>query len=192
MKRRNRRSERGSALFVAVLMLVMMGFLGVAALETVSRDREVAGLQNRSRTAFYAAEAGLANARQVVHSQLSRSNPTPLAFPDVTNKQTIGDTVLYDQELGNLPRYYGDPNPTLPDPCVGGPSVCYWKKGVPAADAGVKLNTGSGAMFIWDLYRINVVGESPDGSRSRLEAAEVKLISDSGYATGGAAYGGGG
>lgn len=192
MKRRERRGEQGSALFVAVLMLVMMGFLGIAALENVTRDREVAGLQNRSRTAFYAAEAGLANARQIVHSQLNRSNPAPAAFPTIAAKQTIGDTNLYDQELGNLPSYYGDPNPTQPDPCAGGPPVCYWKKGRVAHEAGVKINSGSGAMFIWDLYRINVIGESPDGSRSRLEAAEAKLVSDSGFATGGAAYGGGG
>ena len=78
IRRSLRRSERGSALFVAVLMLVMMGFLGVAALDSVARDREVAGLQNRSRTAFYAAEAGLANARQLIHQGgFTRTTPPP-------------------------------------------------------------------------------------------------------------------
>ncbi len=193
MKRRDRRAERGSALFVAVLMLVMMGFLGVAALENVTRDREVAGLQNRSRTAFYAAEAGLANARQVVHTQLSRSSPTlpPAGFPVLPLKQNIGDTVLYDRENGNLPSYYGDPNPTDPDPCGAAPPVCYWKKGRAAYEAGVNLSGAKGGRYIWDLYRINVVGESPDGSRVRIEAAEAKMIGDSGFATGGAVYGGG-
>jgi hypothetical protein len=52
-----RRREQGSALFLAVMMLVLMGFLGLAALDRVTRDEQVAGFQNRARTAFYAAEA---------------------------------------------------------------------------------------------------------------------------------------
>lgn len=190
MSRRERRSERGSALFVAVLMLVMMGFLGVAALDTVTRDRQVAGLQNRSRTAFYAAEAGLAQARQIVHQDtFTRSSPPPVGFPTVAAKQNVGDPGLYDQEYGELPKFYGDPNPTQPDPCAGGP-MCFWKKGTIAKGAGVKLNIGSGPVRIWDLYRINIVGESPDGSRARIEAAEAKLSSTK-SALSGAAYGGG-
>ena len=50
------------ALFVTVLMLVFMTAIAFAALDTVARDRQVAGLQNRSRNAFYAAEAAVAEA----------------------------------------------------------------------------------------------------------------------------------
>ncbi len=185
----HRRSERGSALFVAVLMLVMMGFLGVAALDTVSRDREVAGVQNRSRTAFYAAEAGLANARTLVHvPTFGRTSPPPGGFPTEGAPTTISDAGLYDREFA-LPSFYGDPNPTQPDPCGGGP-MCFWKKGPQATEAGVAAKVGAGEVRIWDLYRINVIGESPDGSRARLESTEGKLASDSSGPAGGA-YGGG-
>ena len=47
MRQRTRR-EGGAAMFVAVLMLVMMGALALAAMDTATRDRQVAGFQNRS------------------------------------------------------------------------------------------------------------------------------------------------
>ena len=62
MSTRERRSERGSAMLVAVLMMVLMALIGISALETVSRDRQVAGYQFRKKAAFYAAEAGVATA----------------------------------------------------------------------------------------------------------------------------------
>ena len=45
MRARNERREEGLALFVTVLMLVLMGGIALAALDTVTRDRQVAGLQ---------------------------------------------------------------------------------------------------------------------------------------------------
>ena len=62
----DRRREAGSALFIAVMMLVLMGALGIVALNEVTTDRQVAGVQNRAVSAFYSAEAGLAEARSLV------------------------------------------------------------------------------------------------------------------------------
>ena len=59
------RREQGSAMLIAVMMLVLMGLLGVAAMETAGEDQKIAGLTNRSRSAFYAAEAGAAHGRQL-------------------------------------------------------------------------------------------------------------------------------
>ena len=57
MDRRTRR-EGGAALLVAMLMLVLMGMIGLASMDTVMRDRQVAGFQNLAQTALYAADAG--------------------------------------------------------------------------------------------------------------------------------------
>ena len=58
-----RRSRQdGSALIIAMVMLALMGVIGLAALDTVTLDQQVASYQSRKRVAFYAAEAGVAEA----------------------------------------------------------------------------------------------------------------------------------
>ena len=55
------RRQNGSALIVTVMLLLLLGVIGLSALDTVMRDQQVAGFQNRSTAAFYAAEAGVAH-----------------------------------------------------------------------------------------------------------------------------------
>ena len=86
-----------------------MGFLGLAALDRVTRDEQVAGYQNRARTAFYAAEAGIAEARRIVRFERRESDRSTPAFPTEAVPRTLGDTTLFDREDGQLPRYFGDP-----------------------------------------------------------------------------------
>ena len=61
-----RRHEAGAALLIAMLLLAMLGVIGLASMETVTRDRQVAGFQNRGRAALYAAEAGVAHATGII------------------------------------------------------------------------------------------------------------------------------
>jgi hypothetical protein len=163
------RREAGSALFVAVMMLVLMGFLGLAALDRVTRDEQVAGFQNRASTAFYAAEAGVAEGRNIVaDSDLIFDRSTTPAFPDQGAPQTVGDVALYDREEGNLPRYYGDP--------AAGPNPIRWAKdGKKGGAYGMNLQEAGGGLQE-TLWLVNVVGESPDGSRSRVEVLAVRLM----------------
>jgi hypothetical protein len=158
----SRRREAGSALFVAVMMLVLMGFLGLAALDRVTKDEQVAGFQNRARTAFYSAEAAVSDARSIIadSAQVYDRTSTP-AFPTQAAPQTIGDAATYDRE-GSLPNYYGDP--AFPQP------IRYLKDGPPLE--GANLQPGQG--LVESLWQINVVGESPDGSRSRIEVVAVR------------------
>ncbi len=165
-----RRRESGSAIFVAVLLLVLMGALGLAAMETVTRDRQIAGWQNRSRAAFYAAEAGAAQGRSLVRTVGSRGD-TP-ALP-ATN---LGDAALYDREA-QLPQFFADP---------AFPTPIRWTQ-----DGGVAggMNLGSKTKYVNTLWQINVVGQSPNalgigaasqGSTARLEVVETKVLA-SGY-----------
>jgi hypothetical protein len=163
-----KRAERGSALFVAVMMLVLMGFLGLAALERVGRDEQVAGFQNRARNAFYAAEAGSAEGRRLVATSDSLNEDWKPAFHDEATPRELGDVALYDREEGALPRYYGDP-------LVGDP--IEFVKGTK------KFMEGSNAanpLLFEAWWRINVVGESPDGSLSRMETMVIRPMAPGG------------
>ncbi len=156
------RYERGSALFVAVLLLVMMGALGLAALDTISEDRQVAGFQNRALLAFYAAEAGAAQARYTLRTVGSRSDQP--AFPTQNNPTTLGDATIYPF---GLPRFYGDPAYSAP--------IRYVRDGGVYASGG-NLRIG-GQQRVNTLWQINVVGESPDGSKARIEVMERRVLS---------------
>jgi hypothetical protein len=160
MSQHNRKLEGGSALFVAVVMLVMMGFLGLGALNRVTLDEQVSGFQNRARTAFYAAEGAIAEARRIVQVNATNRGVQP-AFHTAGSKAQVGDATLYDREGGNLPSYYGDP--AFPQ------AIRYLKDGGPVE--GFSLQPGQG--LVKTLWQINVLGESPDGSSSRLEVVAV-------------------
>jgi hypothetical protein len=164
MHERNRRRESGSALFIAVMMLVLMGALGIVALDSVTTDRQVAGLQNRAVNAFYTAEAALAEARSLVEEVGSRSS-TP-TFHTEAAPYELGDTALYDRE-GDQPKYYGDP--AFADPI-------RWIGDSGGGMAGGNLQVGK-QKLMETLWQINVVGESPTGARSRVEVVEVKVLS---------------
>jgi len=154
--------QEGAALFVSVMILALMGALGVMAFNTVLVDRQVAGYQNRSKTSFYAAEAAASEGRSVVRSVGSRSE-TPALSP-----RSLGDTGLYDRELA-LPSYSGDP--AFPNP------IRYIGDSNLAGGANLQMR---GQKFVNTLWQINVRGQSPGGSTTRIEVMETKVLA-SGY-----------
>jgi hypothetical protein len=159
-------------MLVAVMVLVLMGLLGLAAMDTAGEDRQIAGLTNRSRSAFYAAEAGAAHARQLVASADGRG-----ALPVLPNTP-LGDAALYARYQGQ-PRYFPDPNPPS-----GGNAIEWVEDGGPAE--GMNM---ANPRYVNSIWRINVVGQSPENaggvwasraSTSRIEVMEEKILS-SGY-----------
>jgi hypothetical protein len=162
MKGRNGSHQEGAALFVAVLILALMGALGIMAFNTVLVDRQVAGFQNRAKTAFYAAEAAAAEGRSLVRGVGSRTETPNL------NPRALGDAGLYDRESA-LPSYAGDPG--FADP------IRYVGEGGLAGGANLQMK---GQKFVNTLWQINVQGQSPDGSTTRIEVVETKTLA-SGY-----------
>lgn len=182
------RRERGVAMFVAVMMLVLMGWMGMAAMNSVNRDNQVAGFQNRNQNAFFAAEAGVAYARAIVEHTISDTDDLPgaggiPAFPTQGAPTQIGTVAAYAEHqnaatAGNdLPGYYADPNP--PDPLNPQP-IRYIGPG--QVLEGDDFQVG-GAKRVGTLWQINVVGQSPqalangfgDGaSTARIEAVAIK------------------
>jgi Tfp pilus assembly protein PilX len=142
--------EGGSALFVSMMLLVLLGLVGFAALETVTRDQQVAGFQNHKRVAFYAAEAGLVAAVQ------SLETTGAAAFPQ-TN---LGDTATYP---------YGRPSYQLDT--SGGPAIEDLGT-TSAASGGMNMAIGGNGVPVQKVHywRVKVQGQAASGTTSRVEA----------------------
>ena len=80
MKIRNKNSEKGFALALALMMLVVMSVMGATLMSVVSNDHKSNGLKDTSQQTFYAAETGIKEAKRWM---LAQSNLTPGNAPNV-------------------------------------------------------------------------------------------------------------
>ena len=80
MKIKNRKSEQGFALALALMMLLVMSIMGATLMSVVSNDHKSNGLKDNSQQAFYAAETGIREAKRWM---LAQSNLTPGNAPNV-------------------------------------------------------------------------------------------------------------
>jgi len=93
------RREGGVALMIAVLLLSVMGLVGLASMDTVMRDRQVAGYQSRTRSSLYAADAGVSWGQGIIFTQVQPLIPQGVAalydfdptFPDDSSPHLLGD-----------------------------------------------------------------------------------------------------
>lgn len=173
----DRKRESGAALLVAVLLLAMLGVIGLASMETVTRDRQVAGFQNRARVAMYAAEAGVAQAIGIIRQQsqglaaggeaaLKSFNP---AFPGMgaTSVQTIGA----DFPPPGPPNYGMDPNARNPNNLVAdSQAIRYLGKGSPCK-GWIMAQGGNEVQWREALWDIRVSGSAPGGGAVAIQAA---------------------
>lgn len=155
-----RRREEGMALIVAVLMLVFLGIIGQASMETVSIDRQVAGFMNRTRMALDAADAGLATAMGVL-----RSNVQGLREGGVAALVTFNPPIPVTN-LGQAPSYpYGQPSfagdPAVPNPIqyMGAGKECPWVMSL------------DGIFWRKALWEIRVMGQTADGTQTNIQSS---------------------
>jgi hypothetical protein len=147
MTQREARTQRGSAMVIAMLMLLMMGLIGFAALATVTRDTQVAGAQYRKKTAFYAAEAAIAKALETMRTT---------GTPTVPNTN-LADTTVYP---------HGQPSYAV-DSASADPIENLGTGGFPGMN--LQLGQDGTPMFQMEMYRVRVEGTAPGGSLSRIE-----------------------
>ncbi len=157
---RPNRLETGSTLLLTVMLLLMLGLVGVAALQTVSRDQQVAGLQNRKRIALYAAEAGVSGALEQMITNPGVEPVVPAAA------QTLGDSGIYPH---GLPSFRADPTVADATENLG-----------TRAMSNMSLNIGQGATstFQNEFWRIRVQGQAPGGTIARIEAVSARVVSN--------------
>jgi len=164
---RDRRREGGSALIVTVMILLLLGVIGLSALDTVMRDQQVAGFQNRSTLALYAAEAGLAEAKDEVRRNYNYAVIGELVttFPSVGSPGHFGDPSLYP---AGQPAYYADPDVTdsmkALDP-VSSPG-----------GGGSNMRVGGSSWGYSAPYKLRVVGKTFDGATAKVESVVMNRI----------------
>ena len=153
---RNRRREGGSALLVTVMLLMMLGLVGLAALGTTTRDQQVAGFQNRKRMALYAADAGISEALERI---------TTASVPSISTLD-LGDTTIFP---------YGQPS-YRPDPTTASPTKDLGTAPFP----GMGLNLGQGGLPTYQInyWRLRVQGRAPGGTQAKVEAVSGSLAAN--------------
>jgi hypothetical protein len=143
-------------MMLAVLLLLLMGLIGFAALETVTRDLQVTGAQFRKKLSFYAAEAAIAQALETL-----RNTETPTVTP---TQLADGSTYPYGQPAFSLDTSVADPVESLG---IGG---------FPGMN--LQLGQDGSPQFQMQIYRVRVQGTAAGGSLSRLEIASGTLVTN--------------
>ncbi len=180
MEHTQRRGERGMALLVTVLMLSLMGIMGLASMDTVSRDRQIAGFQKRAQTSLYAADAGVARAMGLIRSDVQGladggtaaldaydpSGETPARFPDETTPVAIGS----DFPDPGSPTFFLDPDASDPsDPGAAARAIRYVGKG-DACAGWIMSEEAGGINWAEALWDIRVRGANPGGTFVSVQA----------------------
>ncbi|SIQ38978.1 pilus assembly PilX family protein [Marinobacterium stanieri] len=91
--------HQGSALVVAMIMLVLIGIIGVGSMQTTTMEEKMSGNTRDKNISFQAAEAGLRNREAWLQAQLSPPAPN--------------DDWIFDDDIDwDAPFIYGTDNDT--------------------------------------------------------------------------------
>ena len=163
-----RKRERGLALVIAILLLVAVSALALSTMQTAASDGQVAGFQNQETIAFYAAEAGIAQARNVVRDMGDRDQVPdyPADYPNQGAPQALSNPSEFVG--GGQPIFYADPAQPAGAPIV------YIGEGKQCTE-GCNMTLG-GLKYNHTKWQVNVVGESPSGDQKRLEVVATRLL----------------
>lgn len=155
----NKKREEGAALITTVMLLVLMAVIGLAAMETVTRDRQVAGFQNQNRTALYAAEAGLGQAKVVIGANFGLAEQ--LGVTTCLAPTPVGQGLAYAQYAGQ-PNFCDDP--TVP------PNTALECIGVfPLSPI-----LGGGAGDTYEMWRVRMQGQT--GGNNRIGRTRIDVV----------------
>ena len=156
------RRRRGSALLVSVMLLLLMGQIGLASFDTVTRDRQTAGFQTRARAAMYAAEAGVSTALGVMDAQtLPNSRAALEVLTPPLPAQNLGDATLYP---------YGRPS-FAADPVAANP-ISYLGSGGPCP--GFNPGPIGGPVWLDSLWDVRVQGQTAEGVSATVQATALR------------------
>ena len=138
--------QRGAALFVSLMMLILVTILGVTGVRLVSLEERMAGNSYDRNIAFQVAEAALRAGEKVAEDQTTPARAS-VAWTDVSSDElNLEDFNL----LNNAPRYrveyLGD---NLPCPRqVTSPYTCYLYRITASSNPG----TGRATVMLQSVY----------------------------------------
>jgi Tfp pilus assembly protein PilX len=87
------RNQKGLVLPIALVFLVVLGMMGAAAVMMTRTDIKISGNYKNSETAFYVAEAGIENAREVLRA-MNAASGNKKSFSDELASVTGSNGVL--------------------------------------------------------------------------------------------------
>lgn len=164
------RREGGVALLIAMLMLIIFGAMAVASMDTVTRDRQIAGIHSQAHHAFQAAEAGVAAGLAAVRNP---ATPWPTSIAGLANFSpplpniALGTAADYPH---GLPSYTADPNAPAAIRYLGVGGECPdWEVSIDVSNIG-----GGGLTVLETVFDIRVQGQTQTGARTRIEAGAAR------------------
>lgn len=154
-------NDRGSALVVALLILVLLTLMGISATTTSTIEVQMAGNEKFHEMAFYAAESGWQEALNWLDRQ----------YPGITEQ------VGWDASPGTFStgdKYDAPDYISLADDNNTG----YYIK---VDFTGTTPVSGYGTEFRRFNYRVNSLGMGPGNARSELSVTAGKVFDTGGY-----------
>jgi hypothetical protein len=155
-------NEKGSALVLALLMLVLLTLMGISATTTSTVEIQMAGGEKFYELAFYSAESGWQRALNWLDNQ----------FPGVTDNR-VWDGTDFMPVSGSL-----DEAATVGIPLANDNNTQYFVK---VEFVGTAPAAGYGTSFRRFNYRVDSVGIGPGHARSEVEVTAGKVFDMGGY-----------
>lgn len=148
---RPKRRQAGGALLISMFLMAAMALIGLASLDTVMRDRQVAGYSSLSSNAMYAADAGLAESLDVIRTDI------------VGAALTAGDCLATPVPTNTLPNgsAYG------PDPTSGTNQICMLATAEPCLDSSIELGQ---PIYLNTVWNVRTQGTAAAGATARIQA----------------------
>ena len=165
---RNRRNQEGTALLVTMMMLALMGLVGMASLDTATRERQVAGYSSLAQSALYAADAGVAEGLDLLRKEITGLAVTSgdCLSGDLLDTNLVLDP--NDVESGSRTltngAYY-EPDPTSPN----GNEICMLATAEACEQVGGSLEMGQ-PIYLKTVWSVRVQGVAPGGATTRILA----------------------
>lgn len=150
--------EGGVALLVSMLMMILMGLIGLASLDTVMRSRQVTGFQNMAETALYAADAGVAEGLDILRTD------------EFDGPVTAGDCIdskIPNTGLGGGRSYQADPDSD---------QICMLATAgaCPGRDNSIEVGANQTLLTVWNM---RVEGNAPGGATAGVQATAQRCLS---------------
>ncbi len=171
------RNDRGVALILVLIVLLLLSILGATVLTSTTSDLRITGNYRKLDNAFYTAESAMefAEADGIIYSKLlpATSPVWPVAGAGVDiNSGTASEYPDYNRMT--LPAPSGSPTKN-----VAYIKVDYLSTGEVPSGLGTEVDAGlgSGTGFKAIFYVVNVIGTTQDSATPPNELAHVELES---------------
>lgn len=182
-------NERGIALIVVMVMLLLLSILGATVLTSTTTDLRITGNYKNAGNAFYVAESAMefAQASSLIYSTLlpSAAAVWPATQPDgtpggvlINDNGTLSTTLNTDYPSYNQIRIYKDEDKTQLEGTAN-VKVNYISTGAVPAGLGTEVDSGlgGGTGFQANFYVISVIADGPNNnSHSEIESHIARIV----------------